>query len=150
MYETLPIFAAASIDIDITMGFQLILFLFLLLVFHFLLIKPYLEAVEMRQAGVQGSREDAAEFEGRAEALLAEYESKMRQSRRDASEVRDSLRNQGQQEGNELLAEARGEVSDKLEEERERIREEVDGAEAKLKERAESLSSVMVKKVLPA
>lgn len=150
MYETLPIFAAAAIDIDITMAFQMVLFLFLWLVLHFLLIKPYLEAVEMRQAGVQGSREDAAEFDGKAEALLAEYESKMRQARRDAAEVRDSLRNQGQQEGNELLSDARGDVNAKLEEERGRILGEVTDAENQLKERAESLSSVMVKKVLPS
>jgi F-type H+-transporting ATPase subunit b len=150
MYETLPIIAAAAIDIDITMAFQMVLFLFLLVVLNFLLIQPYLEAVEMRKAGVQGSREDAAEFEGKAEAMLAEYETKMRQARRDASEVRDSLRNQGQQEGNELLGEARDEVGVKLLEERKKISKEVGDAEATLRERAESLSSVMVKKVLPS
>jgi F-type H+-transporting ATPase subunit b len=150
MFQTLSIVAAAAIDIDITMAFQLLLFLFLLVVFNFLLVQPYLKAVEMRQAGVQGSREDAAEFDGKAEAMLAEYETKMRQARRDASEVRDSLRNQGQQEGNEVLAEARDEVSAKLLEERQRIADEVADAEAKLRERAEAISSVMVKKVLPS
>ena len=145
-----PVVAAAAIDIDGTIIVQMILFFFVLFFLHFVLFRPYLKAVDAREDGVEGAREEAAEMETRAGRVIEEYEEKMRQARRDAQDVRESLRNQGLQEQNDMVQEVREEIQGKLQEERARIANKVDSARADIEERAQSLADAMTAKILPS
>lgn len=148
--QAAPVVAAAAIDIDGTVLIQFVIFAFVLLFLHVALFRPYLKAVEAREEGVGGAREEAAEMEARASNMIDEYEQKMRQARRDAQDVRESLRNQGLQEQNDLVDEVRDEVGDKLDEERDQIRRQVESAKTEIKGRSKQLASAMVDKILPA
>jgi F-type H+-transporting ATPase subunit b len=144
-----PVVAAASIDIDGTIIVQMLLFWFVLGFLHFALFRPYLKAVDAREEGVEGSREEAGEMQTRAQRVIEEYEEKMRQARRDATDVRESLRNQGVQEQNDMLQEVREEIQQNLQQERGKIDAKVETARADIKQRAESLAGAMVARILP-
>lgn len=145
-----PVVGAAAIDVDGTIIVQMVLFWFVLIFLHFVLFRPYLKAVDAREDGVEGAREEAAEMETRAGVVIEEYEEKMRQARRDAQDVRESLRNQGLQEQNDMVQEVRDELQSKLKEERARIDQKVASARADIEKRAEGLAEAMTQKILPS
>ena len=149
LQPTIAIIAGAAIDIDATLGIQMVLFLALFLLLNPLLFKPYLKAMDERREGLQGSREDAEEFDIRAKNALAEYEKKMRDARREAQGIRDSLRTQGQGEQQDIVEESRQEMASKIDGERKKIAAEKDAALVTLRDRADSLASAIVEKVLP-
>lgn len=148
LVQVTPLLAKAAIDIDGTVLVQMVLFLTVIVALHVLLIQPYMKAVEARKEGVQGSREEATEMQAAAEKRIAEYEERMRTARRDAADVRESLRNQGLKEQNELMEEARQEVSELLDVERARIGRSVAEATHQLQERAHTLAASMVDKLV--
>ena len=148
--QPITIIAAGSIDIDATLAIQMVLFLALFLILNPLLFQPFLRAMEERKKGLQGSKEDAEEFEIRAKNALAEYEKKMRDARREAQGIRDSLRTQGQGEQEDIIEEARQELSLKIENEREKIEAERKTALDDLKKRSDALADAIVSKILPA
>ena len=144
-----PIVAEVSIDIDGTIFVQMVAFLFTLFMLHFLLFKPYLKTLHARSESVEGSEEEAGEMDAQADILQSKYEKKIVKARRDAQEVRDSLRNQGLAEQEDIQEEVRQEVTAKLEEERAAIAERVEAARAEIEERAEGLADAMVQKLVP-
>ncbi len=150
MFANTFIFAAAAIDFDATLVIQMGLFLALFLLLKPLLFTPFLKAMDERHQGLEGSREDAEEFDSRAERALSEYEKKIRDARREASEIRDSLRTQGQAEYKDLVDEAREEFSTKIEGERQSISVQREDAVKQLQGRAESLANTIVGKILPS
>lgn len=85
----------------------------------------------------------------RAGRVIEEYEAKMRQARRDATDVRESLRNQGLQEQNDMVGEVREQIQQDLEMERGRIEAKVQTARATIQTRAKSLAGDMVRQILP-
>ncbi|AWV89867.1 ATP synthase F0 subunit B [Bradymonas sediminis] len=147
--QSTPLIAAVAIDIDGTIIVQMVLFWFVLGFLHFTLFRPYLKAVDAREEGVDGSREEAAEMQTRAGRVIEEYEAKMRQARRDATDVRESLRNQGLQEQNDMVGEVREQIQQDLEMERGRIEAKVQTARATIQTRAKSLAGDMVRQILP-
>lgn len=147
--QSSPLLAAVAIDVDGTIIVQMLLFWFVLGFLHFTLFRPYLKAVEAREDGVEGSREEAAEMQTRAGRVIEEYEGKMRQARRDATDVRESLRNQGLQEQNDMVGEVRDQIQQDLELERGRIDAKVKLARTTIQARAKSLAGDMVRQILP-
>lgn len=148
--QSTMLLAAGSIDVDSTLAIQMVLFLALFLVLNPLLFQPFLKAMEERKKGLQGSREDAEEFDVRAQNALAEYEKKMRDTRREAQGVRDSLIAQGQHEQQDILNEAREELAEKIEAERQTVEANRKDAIQTLKQRSDALADAIVSKVLPA
>jgi F-type H+-transporting ATPase subunit b len=146
---TLPVLAAAAIDIDATVLVQMVLFLITIFLLHNVLFKPYLRTLDARKEAVEGSREEAGELDARAAALMVEYDEKMMAARRDAKEVRDSLRNQGLAEQNDVIDEVRTELTAKLGDERNRIALQVEEAKKQIQSRSQGLAEAMVKKVIP-
>ncbi|TXD41192.1 ATP synthase F0 subunit B [Lujinxingia vulgaris] len=141
--------AAVAIDIDGTLFVQMGAFLLVFVILNFVLIKPYLKTVEAREESVQGSSEEAGEMDAQAAVLTASYDEKLSKARREAQDVRESLRNQGLAEQDDILEEVREELGGKLAEERKVIEERVVAARAEIDERARALAEAMVQKVLP-
>lgn len=148
--QAAPLVAAAAIDVDGTVLIQFVIFALVLVFLNVVLFQPYLKARDARSEGVGGAKEDAVEMETRAAQLVEEFDQRMRQIRRNAQDVRESMRNQGLQEQADLVEEVRDELGAQLEEEREKIRGQVGDAKAEIRARSEALASAMVDKVLPA
>lgn len=146
---TLAPILAVSIDINGTILVQMAAFLFTLFMLHYLLFKPYLKTLQAREESVGGSEEEAVEMEAQATVLEKKYDKKMRKARRDAQEVRDSLRKQGLAEQEDIHQEVREELDADLSEQRAEIQEHVDAARAEIEERAEGLADAMVARLLP-
>jgi F0F1-type ATP synthase membrane subunit b/b' len=149
MITSHALIAAVAIDVDITAVIMAGLFLVLYFVLQPLIINPYLRAREARDEGVDGARQEAADFEARAEATIQEYEEAMVKARRKAQAEREAIRDEGVAVQHEKLEEARAEVSAKLDEERAKIGDEAEAARKELEKRADALSRAMVEKVLP-
>lgn len=145
----MPFIAAVTIDLDGTIFVQMIAFLITFGMLHVLLFKPYLKTLNAREERVGGSAEEATEMEAQAELLRGKYDKRIVKARRDAQEIRESLRNQGLAEQQDIQAEVEEELSAKLAEERAAIAERVERARADLKERANGLADSMVEKLVP-
>lgn len=145
-----PIVASVSVDVDPTAAYMLVLFVLLYYVFKPVIVNDYMRAREMRREAVEGAREEAQESQALAEARMTEFEDEMKSARKDAAEIRDSLRGQGTAEQQDLVAEAREEVQARLAEEREKIAAQVAEAEKELQARANALSKAIVDKILPS
>ena len=145
-----PFVASVAVDIDPTVAYMAVLFILLYYVFKPLIVNDYMKAREMRREAVEGAREEATESQALAEARMSEFEDEMKAARRDAAEVRESLRGQGTAEQQDLIAEAREELQGRLAEEREKIAQQVSDAEKELQARAQALSKTIVDKILPS
>ena len=145
----IPTLAAVSIDLDITVALQFVNFAVAVGAVYFIIGSKYLKVREERLEATSGSREDADEMLERTEQLKEEFDDKMASARRDATEVRESLRGQGVAEQEDIIEEVRVELSEKLEAERAKIQAKVDAAEAELDGRAKELAELMVAKVIP-
>ena len=141
--------AAVAINVDLTAVVMTLLFIALYYLLQPLIINDYLRARELRREAVEGAREEARESQGLADARMLEFEDEMRAARKAAAEVRDVIRGQGTAEQRDLVDEGRAEVQQKLIEERAKVAGQVAAAQSELKERAASLSSVIVDKILP-
>lgn len=150
MLNPVSILAAVSIDVDVTAIFMAGLFALLYLILQPLIINPYMRARQAREEGVGGAKEEASDSEAQAEAMIVEYEERMRKARREATEVRESLRTQGVEEQKELIEEARVAIGTKLADERARLAAETEAARAQLDTKAQALSRDVVEKILPA
>jgi len=137
------------VDLDGTLFVQMAIFLLMVGFVHVVLVRPFLDVVEEREEGIGGSRDEADEMQAEADHLENEYDEKMRKARREAQEVRQSLRDQGLQEQKEMVDDVRDELQEKIESERTSIQQKVEEARSELESRAEDLASTMVEKIVP-
>lgn len=149
MYLFPHIIAAVAIDVDPTAIVMAGLFILLYYALQPLIVNDYLRAREMRREAVEGAREEARESQALAEARMLEFEDEMKVARKEAAEVRESLRGQGSEEQRDLIEEARAELMVQLTEERTKIAGQVSDAQKELQTRAVTLSRAMVDRILP-
>lgn len=148
MINTITLIASLDIDIDKTLGVQFVIFATTMFGLYFIFGKRFLEVRAERFAGTEGSELEAAEFEEKAESILLEYETLLKQAKQDAAEVRDALASQGKEKGESLISAAQGEVDKELALRRAELQQSIDVARKGIHERSEELSNVLVKKVL--
>lgn len=149
MTTLVPQLASVQLDIDVTVAIQFVTFAVFLVAMRALIINDYMRVRDARAEGTSGAEDEATELAEQATTLRAKYEAEMTQARREAMEVRESLRNQGVAEQQDIHAEVRDELGGKLAEERTRIAALVAAAEAEIEARASDLAAQMVEKVLP-
>ncbi len=145
-----PVIAAAAIDVDGTIIIQMVVFLCVIIFLHYTLYRPFLRTYEARQEGVEGSREEAAELEARAAMMLSDFDTKMTSARREAQEIRETLRTQAVEEHNEIIEEVREEIATKIAAERAQIDAKISAAHLELSARSQQLAKAMVDKVISA
>lgn len=146
---TALVLGAAAIDIDVTVLFQFVTFALVVTSLNFIIIQPYLKAREAREEGTTGSMEEAEETQARAQSMGKEYDERSTEARRDAMEVRETMRGQGLAEQRDMIEEAREEIMAGLEQDRRHIASMVADAESQLEERAKSLANMIADKVAP-
>ena len=143
------LFAAIVIDIDASSILMGVIFIVAYHLLNFLVIQPYLTVREAREEGTSGSMEDAAELDDKALRAREHYEQEVANIRREASDVRESLRTQGAEEQAEMIEDVRVELAAKLEKERLALQQQLETATNALGAKADSLAASIVSKVLP-
>jgi F-type H+-transporting ATPase subunit b len=104
---SLPLAAGPTVDFDLTVMVQALLFLALAWVLKPLLFDPMLRVFEERELRTDGARAEARELEERAGDLLERYEREYERVTRVASEERERIRSETSKLEAEILSEAR-------------------------------------------
>jgi F-type H+-transporting ATPase subunit b len=149
----LPTWAYASegegsslIEINWTLGVQLVSFLLLLAVLYKLMYRPLLAALEGRTTAIQqqlaeahAAREEAQRalgaMEERIRAAQAEAQALRERALREAAELRDRLSAEARQEATRLIEGAQAQVSQEVRRARAELRAEVGGLATQIAER---------------
>lgn len=142
------IIAAAALDLDPTLGVQMIIFVTFIFVMKALLFDPYLKAMDARREAIEGAREEAGDLDSQAESVVREYEEKMTEARLEARNIRESLRDSALNDQREISEEARAEITRKLAQEREKLQAAVDAARGEIQLKSEEISRAMVQRML--
>lgn len=145
-----PALAAAGggglIELNWTLGVQIVNFLALLGVLYALAYKPLLRTLQARSAAIrqqlaeaQAAREEAqrqlAAFEARLRAAQEEAEATRERALREAAEVRERLTAEARQEATRLLEAARAEIAQDVRRARQELRAEVGALAVEIAER---------------
>jgi len=136
------------IHLDISIVYQIFLFLFLWVVLNKVLFQPYLNLLVERERKTTGAEHDSGDLEHEAVRLKAQYEEKITQAQAAGYGAKDAIVQDGRQQREKILGQARGEAAGTLE----RVRNEVASAlEQERRLAAAEVSNVagaMVAKVL--
>jgi len=102
------------INVDVTLllnlGLWFALFLFLRATFW----GPMLALITAREAGTEGSRDDATRLDAETKKLRADLDARTKEARLVATRQREELRLEGLRQEAELTTKVRGEVADEL------------------------------------
>ncbi len=113
-------------DIDLTFFIQLGIFLFLLVVLSGTLIRPFMQVAEARHQRIHGARAEVEKLARLAEENRVAYQARLQQARAAARREREALRNAGNEEKREIVAEVRAQITHQLNQ----VRQEIALAEA--------------------
>jgi len=117
------------VDINYTLLVQLANFVILIFVLNYLLLKPVLRHLAARDGKIAASHEEAKEHANRAEYLLAEFEHELADARVKASQVYNSLQQEGLSLQRGKLTEAKAKAQAFIEQAKAEI--EADAAKAR-------------------
>jgi F-type H+-transporting ATPase subunit b len=137
---------SSLIEINWTLGVQLVSFLLLLAVLYKLMYRPLLAALEGRTTAIQqqlaeaqAAREEAQRalgaMEERIRAAQAEAQALRERALREAAELRDRLSAEARQEATRLIEGAQAQVSQEVRRARAELRAEVGGLATQIAER---------------
>ena len=95
-----------------TIIFTLINTLIILLLYRFLLHKPVMKILDARKEKINSEMKAAEDAQAQAEAVKAEYDAKLKESREEAAQiVSNAVKRAGERE-NQIIAEAQQEAAD--------------------------------------
>ncbi len=136
------------IHLDISIFYQVILFVVLWVILDKLLFQPYLHLLGERERKTTGAEHDSSDLEHQGARLKAQYEEKIAQAQAAGYAAKDTIVQDGRQQREKILGQARDEAAGTLE----RVRNEVASAleqERRLAEaEANNVAGAMVSKVL--
>lgn len=136
------------VDVNSTVWIQMANFLVLILILNFLLYRPVLKIIEKRNKKIEESREKVSSLEGTIERKMAEYEEKIRQARAEAAIQRDAVKEEGSEQGKEIIGAVRDEISKKIEGFKAQLEKETEAARASLREQTRTIAAEISEKVL--
>ena len=140
--------AMGMVDIDATALVSAGIFVVMMVVLNKLLFQPYLAIVHERAAMTTGAADTAAATSQKADAVLADYQSKLAAARAEASAKRDELRASGAAEESRIVTAAREQAASALAEKRAGLAVQVAKAEQEIEARATELAGAIVGRVL--
>jgi F-type H+-transporting ATPase subunit b len=136
------------IEINWTLGVQLISFLILLAVLSKLLYRPLMEALEGRSAAIQQQLAEAQAAGERAQKELASMEERIRAAHADAQALRERALREAGELRERLTAEARQEASRLIEAGQAQIAQEVRRARAELRGEVGALATQIAERLV--
>ena len=105
-----PTFSLVNIDPN-TIIFTLINTGIIVLIYFFFLHKPVCKILDQRAEAVNKDMDDAQKAREEAEAVKAEYEQRLEQSKEEAGRILSDATKRAQQRGDEIVAEANAEAA---------------------------------------
>ncbi len=145
---SLPLAAGPTVDFDLTVMVQALVFLGLAWVLKPLLFDPMLRIFEERELRTDGARAEARELEERAGELLQRYEREYERVTRAASEERERIRGETSKLEAQILSEARDRATRQVDEGRRAIAGQLTALKAELEQQSTRLAKDMARAVL--
>ena len=125
-----------------------VVFLLTFWVLNGLLFGPLLRVLdERRRRSVETQKQAAASLRSR-EALLAEYETKVREQRQQGYRLAEAVRREAGEARLRRLGQARDEAERLLGDSRQKVQEEVSAAKVELRRGAEQMAQIIVSRIL--
>lgn len=136
------------IEIDWTLGAQLITFLVLVFLLNGVLFRPIRKALKERQAKLDAQAADINLLETQGLGLDSEIKDKLAAARKDGAGARESLKGEGASAEASLLEEAKREADLEWSRVEQKIKDDVARARVTLKTQAESFAQLLASKIL--
>jgi len=136
------------IQIDWSVGAQLVTFLVLVFLLNKVLFRPIREALRERQARMEAQKADINFLETQGQGLDSETKDKLAAARRDGVGARESLKQEGSEAEAALLEEIKREVNQEWLQVEQQIKEDVGRARKALKTQTQSFAQLLASKIL--
>jgi len=136
------------LSVDRTLVIQLVIFLVALFLLNRLVFRPLLGVWDRREELTVGTLREAEDMTRKAESAIFEYNEKLAEARAQATETRNELRQQGQNESSKMLMTAREAAQAELEGARGTLEGEVVKIRTDLQGEIESLAAEISDRVL--
>ena len=136
------------IQIDWTLGAQLVTFLVLVFLLNMVLFRPIREALKKRQARMDAQEADINFMETQGQGLDSETKDKMAAARREGVGARESLKQEGSEAEAALLEEIKREVDQEWSQVEQQIKKDVARARKALQTQTQSFAQLLVSKIL--
>ncbi len=136
------------VDISFTMILQWINFAILLFLLTKLLYKPLMGYLDRRREEVESELKEADRTRKQAEVTLAEYEKKMAGAEQEGRQIKFQARNEGQEEREQIITQARADASRVMDKARQEIELQEKKARARLRRDTVDLSINIAEKLM--
>jgi F-type H+-transporting ATPase subunit b len=136
------------IDIDWTLGAQLITFLVLVFLLNGVLFRPVRNALKDRKAKLDAQAADINLMETQSQGLDSEIKDKLAAARREGAVARETLKSEGAAAEASLLEEIKREVDLEWSRVEQKIKADVAQARKTLKAQAQSFAQLLASKIL--
>ncbi|MGA7562261.1 MAG: ATP synthase F0 subunit B [Desulfobaccales bacterium] len=136
------------IQIDWSVGAQLVTFLVLVFLLNMVLFRPIREALKARQARMDAQKSDIDFMETTGQGVDRETKDKLAAARREGVEARESLKQKGSEAEAALLEEIKREVDQEWSQVEERIKSDVTRARKSLQTQTQSFAQSLASKIL--
>ena len=136
------------IDLDWTLGAQIINFLVLVYLLNLVLFRPIRKSLKERQARLQAYEDSVAQLTGQGQGIAGEIQENLAAARREGLGQKEGLRQEGAQTEASLLEKVKQEVDAEWAWVEKKIKEDIDKARKSLKTQAQSFAQVMAAKIL--
>ncbi|MCB2188317.1 MAG: ATP synthase F0 subunit B [Deltaproteobacteria bacterium] len=137
-----------SIDIDVSLFFQMANFLILMVALNYLLYKPIRGIIRERAAKIAALGSDIASTEEGAQAKEREMERELAEARRQGAAARDEMKGEGHQREREIIDAATAEMGRAVEEVRSQIQADLGRARDELKSQVQVFGQDLAQKLL--
>jgi F-type H+-transporting ATPase subunit b len=136
------------IQIDWSVGAQLVTFLVLVFLLNMVLFRPIREALKARQAKMDAQKSDIDFMETTGQGVDSETKDKLAAARKEGVEARESLKQAGSEAEAALLEGIKREVDQEWSQVEERIKSEVALARKSLETQTQSFAQLLASKIL--
>jgi F-type H+-transporting ATPase subunit b len=136
------------IDLDWTLGAQIINFLVLVYLLNLVLFRPIRKSLKERQARMQAYEASVAQLAEQSQGIAGEIQVNLAAARREGLGQKEGLRQEGSQAEASLLEKVKQEVDAEWGRVEKKIKEDIGKARKSLKTQAQSFAQVMAAKIL--
>ncbi|MDZ4224542.1 MAG: ATP synthase F0 subunit B, partial [bacterium] len=109
---------------------------------------PVLKILNLRHAKTKGDRAKIEDLTVKTDALIKEYETKIKQAKIEALQMKEAIRREGEAQGQKIVHESKQAALTQIEKIKSEIAFEGKKATASLEEQAKNLSRELAQKVL--
>ncbi|MCS6958256.1 MAG: ATP synthase F0 subunit B [Aquificaceae bacterium] len=133
---------------NLTLFLQAILFLIFVALVSKLLVKPYSQVIEEREALTKKNMEEALKLKEEAQRYLEEARVILEKGGRESGQILEQAKREGERIRSELLLRVERETQEEIEKSVEEIRKSLEEEKRKLEERVRELAELIKQRVL--